>query len=411
MFSFILICLLLAFIISVFPTHFYSLFSKFDSASFIQNKRLYYISAFIFPLMILTNYTTQILSSFKHFTFPMLVSIINALLSIILVLVYYNEIGIDIALWAMIIGYILNLVWLFYYLVKKLNWSFTSFEFPKNTVLLNIVMIELNILPVSYYSFLTIYLLSGLGEGIISSFTYGQMIGLIPETLILAQIGNVMNIKFNELASKSQFVELDIAYRKTLKIVFLCFVPIATFIFLISDEIVYLLSFFMEKKEFHSNNNIAFFIGCFALIIPFRAFSNLTSNLLTSMQKIREGLFIAISYQITLAISLYLFIHYFKLSGLLFNNVFTHFLILPLFFYFFIRRILPFVQLNVWLVDSLKFLTIFFIGIACIYLLKQYLPPFSQIGNIFYYLTNIVWISFLTNQLSAYFPINQLFDK
>ncbi|MBK6634356.1 MAG: hypothetical protein IPG38_08595 [Chitinophagaceae bacterium] len=94
---------------------------------------------------------------------------------------------------------------------------------------------QLNILPVWVRNYVTLFLLTGLGEGIVSSVNLAQQAAGIIDTLIIAQVLSVAGIKFNELYAKMDITALNEIFIKIANLLLLLLMPvvIVTFFMLI----------------------------------------------------------------------------------------------------------------------------------------------------------------------------------
>ena len=269
---------------------------------------------------------------------------------------------------------------------------------------------ELNLLPVSLRSYITIFMLSGLGAGIITSYNYGSQIALIPEIMIVTQIMAVMNIKYNELSAQNRLDEIDRLFRKSMKLLFFILLPLGCLIFLLSREILEVVFIFKKKSEFQSLDNIAGFMGLFAIVLPFRALDLMISNITTAQQKIKEGVLFATILHVSIAILIFMAVNLFSLTGFYIITIFVYIVIMPAFYYFFLKKVTPFIKIGNWLKDSLLFIILMLIGIVCVFLLKKYLLyKLGLVINILCVTGSIIALTFLVNKAIRYTEYNSQF--
>lgn len=339
--------LLLIFILST-PVFFYSLFSKFSEEDLFQNRSLLALSCILFPLNLLINLLVLILSSHKFFTTPMIVAMVNSIISIVLLFALKAYYGVTTAVIAFVTGSLVNMIWVTYYLRKHLHWNFFSVTTPTKTNWRNILFTEINLIPVSFRSYVTVYMLSGLGAGIITSYNYGMQIALIPEIMIVSQVSAVLAIKYNELSATDDKEGMNKLFQKAMNLLFFGLLPVGLLIFLLSPEILRVLFIFKSKAELTSIMLIAGFMSCFAVTIPFRALDVMISNIMTAQQKIRQAVIFSVTLNLSIILLTIIAVKYFGLAGFFYLTVFVYAFLIPLFYYFFTRRILSFIKIGMW---------------------------------------------------------------
>lgn len=369
--SFLGIGLALASVILFAPIDFYSMFAKFSASELSHFRLLLMISCIVFPLNLLINLLVLILSSHKFFTIPMLVSVINSLVSITLVFVLKAQFGITAAIIAFATGSLINIAWVTYYLVRHLKWDFKNITQPSRSNWRNILLTELNIVPISFRSYVTIYMLSGLGAGVITAYNYGMQIALIPEIMIISQVTAVIGIKYNELSATNSLAAIDRLFQKSMRLLFFGLLPTGILIFLLAPELLEILFIFKNKSELQSLMLIATFMSCFAITLPFRALDVMVSSVLTAQQKIGEA--VAFSFLLNCSIILLTFfaVKYYGLRGFFYLTVFVYAILIPVFYFFFTRKILPFIQIGQWAKSTLGYLLPMGAVATGVYFLKQ----------------------------------------
>lgn len=330
------------------PVYFYSLFSKFKESDLTQYQLLLTISCLLFPLNLLINLLVMVLSSHKYFTVPMIVAMVNSIVSIAMLFILKAYFGVTAAVIAFVTGSLINMAWVTWYLVKRLHWNFFTITTPTRTNWRNILLMEINLIPVSFRSYVTVYMLSGLGAGIITSYNYGMQIALIPEIMVVSQVSAVLAIKYNELSAASDTVGIDKLFQKSMRLLFFGLLPVGILIFLLSPEFLRVLFIFKNKEEISSLMLIAGFMSCFAVALPFRALDVMISNIMTAQQKIKQGVVFAVLLHCSVILLTILAVHFFGLLGFYYLTVIIYVFMIPLFYYFFTRRVLSFIKIGMW---------------------------------------------------------------
>ncbi len=369
--SFSAIGLIIAALVFFGPTLFYSLFSRYPQQTLSQFNSMLLISAVLFPFTFITNLLVFVMSSHKYFTVPMLVSIVNSCISIVLLIVLKNTFGITAAVIAFTSGTVVNLLWLVLVFRRRLQWNFFAIKKPSKRNWQNILLMELNIIPVSLRSFINIYMLSGLGAGIVTSYNYGMQIALIPELMVISQVSAVTSIKLNELSAKGKIAEINQLFFRVMKVLLFGLLPIAIILFLLSGEILEILLTFKNSGDKDFIPVIAAFIACFAITLPGRALDVVISNIMTAQQKIKEGVLYAIFLHLITIVLTVLAIQFYGLKGFYFIVPFVYIVFIPVFYWYFTKKVLPFVELGKWFKESALFFILMSLAGAGLFFLKD----------------------------------------
>jgi putative peptidoglycan lipid II flippase len=368
---FVLIGAILALIVWLSPISFYTFLSKYSGEELYTYRLIFLVSAVLFPLTFLVNLLVQVLASHRRFTVPMVVALTNSLISILLLIILGKKYGINIAIGAYAIGFIVNFVWLIFYYIKGLNWNFFRIRYPSRKNWQNILFIEINLLPVTLRNYLIVYMLSGLGAGVITSYNYGMQIALIPELMVVSQVAAVLGIKYNELSAKANTVEIGRLFNFTMRLVFFALLPIGCLMFLLANELLEMIFLFKKKDDLVNLPMIAAFLGCFALTLPFRALDAMLTLIVTAQQKIREAVVFGFVMHTSAIVLTVLAINYYGINGFLVVTVLIYGLLLPVFYYFFVRKVLAFLDIRRWIMHT----ALYTLLIGGITLLLYYMKP------------------------------------
>jgi putative peptidoglycan lipid II flippase len=360
-----------ALFIYFFPFYFYSLFSRYSVNDISQYRVLFLISSVLFPLTFLVNLFVLVLASHRRFTVPMAVALINSIISIFLLIFLGRRYGINVAIIAYAAGFLINFLWLVYYYKRVLRWNFFRISFPTKKNWHNIFFIEINLLPVTLRSYTIIYLLTGLGAGVITSYNYGMQIALIPELMVVSQISSVLGIKYNELSATFNLEAINRLFNHAMRLLFFVLFPLGCLMFLLSDEMLEVIFMFKKKDAVFSVDNMAAFVACFAVTLPFRAFDSMISLIVTAQQKIKEGVIFAFILHTSAIVITILSLNFYGVRGFLFGTVFIYGVLMPVFYFFFVRRVLPFLDINKWMRHTF----VYVLAISAITVLLHYLKP------------------------------------
>jgi putative peptidoglycan lipid II flippase len=182
-----------------FSVSIYSIISNFSLEILENNKAELILGFLIIPLIISCNLLTSVLVSYKYFTIPNIVTLINNGLCLIFLLTFNKKFGITSAILGTVIGYIINLIILANILVIKLDWNFmwVTKDFDKR-IFKFIGATQITACVVALRIYFTQFLLSGFGGGILTAINWGNQIGSIVDMLINSQLYTVSGIKFSQ---------------------------------------------------------------------------------------------------------------------------------------------------------------------------------------------------------------------
>lgn len=344
-FVFLYLLIGLAFTIAVLisPISFYSIFSKFDANLLSNNSKLLHVGSVIIVFQLLNNLLAAVLTSYKYFTASILAGLINSLFAIVFTMILHDEIGITGTMIGVAIGYIINFFILVFILIRFQDWQFSNVSWmKKKEVWSNIGLMQVNILPIWVRNSVGLYLISGLGKGLLTSVNLGQQLSNIPEVLITTQMLAVGGIKFNELFAKHNHSELNVTFLKLCESGIYITMLVAFSSFLFAEEIVKILYSNSEIGD-TGLTNIETAFRYFIFCLPVKFISTVSTNVLTASQKIRSIFGLSITTHIVVTIVMIILVNNFGLTGYL-VGINVHFYLFFFLFYPIIRRVVPFIS-------------------------------------------------------------------
>lgn len=411
---YIIIGAVIALLVLISPVLFYSVFSDFRIADLRQKEQLLFLSAFLFPVQLLNSLFTSILSSHKYFTASMFTALVNSIFSIVLLLSLNGVLGIYSAVIAVLSGYCINFLWLAYYMWKELHWRF--FLPPKRPLkkfMHAAGLMMLNILPVSLRSYFTVYLITGIGAGVITSYNYGQQLSLLPHNLIAIQLIAVAGVKLNELSSRNEEAEMNRFTTDLLRLLYFVMLPVGAVIALSSADITQFLFGYSQKIKPEALSSISLVIFFMALTLPNVALDLALTRVVMARQKIKEGVVYAVLTHFVFVILVFAGVRLLGLKGFLIAYLAGNTLFLPALYYFVLKKSAPFIKYLDWIRSSAGFILFNLLLMTLLLLLKQLLP-----GGIYPVLmiaaTGVVYVTavLIFNRVTGYYkPANQFLDK
>ncbi len=311
LYAYTFITLLLCLLFFINPVSVFHTVSDFPRGSLQQEARILYLSAPLIFLMPVINLMTDIMTSYKFFSIPMIAGIINGIFSIIFIVLFHGMLDVSSLLVGLLLSYTLNFILLFSLMKKKLHWNF-SFRRLKieKRIWKNIAFAQAGSITSSLSAYAPLYLLSGFGNGIITSLNFAQQISSLPTTLITNQFSAVAGIKFNESYAGKDFAKINSTFLSTADFLIFILFPVAGILFLFPSQIVSVL---LEHGAF-GKQGVAYtsiFLRYLGLLMPMLVINTLFARLFMASHKIMESFWYQICFNIVLITALFISIHRF----------------------------------------------------------------------------------------------------
>lgn len=398
--------LLLALAGTLAPTFFYTLFSKYDTGLLNANLNLLYLGTFVIVFQLINNLLTAILTSYKFFTASIISGLINSVFAILFTLVFHEKLGITGTLFGIALGYLVNFFILIFMLKRYQHWNFKAVQFLKDKrIWKNMGLMQLNILPVWLRSYFTIYFLTGMGAGIITSFNLAQMLAGLPEIFILTQVASVAGIKFSELAAKKDVVQTNTLLTNLLNSLFIIIIPIAIVMAVANKEVIQLV---FERGSFQGNSigTTAFCFFFFSLLLPAKIFDVLFSRLFTSFQLYGITTLFAVIVHSVITLLLYILTVNYNLQGFFIALLIGYYLILPVTIMLITKMKIPEIKMKLIVKDILLLLA----TAVAVYFLADYLFGL-MLFNVFIKIAILCFIVFIPFLILTNFILDLKFQK
>ena len=343
-FIYLMIGVLLFFILFFFSIPIYSAVSTFKASSLNDHSNILVLSSALPLLMMLSNYYTSVLTTLKYFTAPLIANGIAQVFSLAALLFFHNEAGIVAVLAGMLAGYILNIVLLLVFMRSRLNWKFTTSRIRIGSrITKNLFTVQLGSAATFIYNYGIIVLLSSLGTGIYSAYSYSLQIVNIPYSFIVAQVAAVAGIKFNEEAAKKRYHSLNRLFQENMRIILFILVPICFLTWLYADTIVKLL-FFRGTFDQKDADNVVYFVRFLIFLVPCLAINTFLSRLLISIKKVNESFYFQVIANIAILLIMFFSTRYFGLSGFLSSLLIMNYLYFTIACIFLMRWLMEYIE-------------------------------------------------------------------
>ena len=364
----------------VWPVGMWEIFSRFDHAYLITQRTLLAAGFVLFALYILAYYLQAISEMYKFFGAAWL-GILNAVFPFVFLLCFGRAIGLLSMVYGFIASNALQIIILAGVLKKQLNWSFK----PAWTALgkrarHNALAGQTLAVMETINSWLPLFLISGIGAGLISALNYCRQLTDSPTEILTNRLTNVSKIALTELAAKNKQKAFNRTFLQTNFVLVFILAPLAVFTVYFAPEIVNL---FFQRGEFDAQaaTDTVRFLRPFIVTVLLLAPAMVQNAAVAAQRKIKENFpYAIISYVVFLA-ALLLFIPkygafmyaYLSLCGFFFGGYLN---------YLFFRKHLPFVSFIKMYEDLAKVTALNLAALVCAAAVANALPPLNSFCTI-----------------------------
>lgn len=282
--------------------------SRFSAATLARHEYLLAAAFVLFASNLWVAYLTNILEMHKRFGVALLAPL-NALIPLAALLAFGKEIGIISMVYGFLGANLIQLVCFLIILRRDLQWNFVPglehfhARLKKNLLsnqTLEIVGLANSLIPV--------YLISGLGTGLISALNYAKQLSDSPTEIITNRLAAVSKIQLSEDAAAHEHAAFNRRYLQTHFILLFILTPLAVFTSFFARDIIAL---FFQRGHFTAQSaaDTAAFLRplMFSLILLVPAL--MQGNAVAAQRKVKEafpyllsgqliqaGLFLCIGY-------------------------------------------------------------------------------------------------------------------
>ncbi|MBD3392676.1 MAG: hypothetical protein GF418_11335 [Chitinivibrionales bacterium] len=305
LYVFLGIALAISLVFYLNPVGAFTLLSNFDTAALEAHRRLLVIAIPLLTFMTLTLVMTDVLSSYKYFTLPMIVNMIMSGCSMAFVILFHRVLGVLSILTGVLVAYAANVILLLIILRLRLHWVF-SFKWVAvgRKVRHDIVFAQLGNLTTALAGYVPIYALSGLGTGIISSLRYGRIVAELPTQFISRQFSVVSGIRFNELHAKQEYDALSDTFVRAARFLAFILLPVSGMLFILAEEVITLV-YKRGAFDLDSVRSSALFLRYFALSLSLVGVDTIIARIYMATKKIKQSFLYQMGINIALVLLLF----------------------------------------------------------------------------------------------------------
>jgi peptidoglycan biosynthesis protein MviN/MurJ (putative lipid II flippase) len=305
LFLYIAICIGLSLVVLVSPVRIFSLLSKFNIKTLNDNISIIYCSLPLLVLITTNALFTDILVSYKFFSISVISSLLNSVLSIVLIFAFHEKFYVLSILFGSLCANVIQILLNVWLLRKILHWSFRfmPIKIRRKTVKDSIVAQAGNF-STMLTGYIPAMLISKFPPGILSSISYAVKIPDFAAMLITNQFATVTGIKFNELYAQKKEIEIKQTFVDASSFLQFVLVPICVLGFFYSRDIIDIL-FGHGAFNKTSISLASQFMKIFFLVLPFAAHNTFVARLFMAAQKINR----CYVYQIVMGLVMVFFVY------------------------------------------------------------------------------------------------------
>lgn len=289
LYLFLIISVGLTLVMAFLPMSFFMTLSRFDPALLRAHASIVAWSIPLFGLQIISQYLVDILNSYKYFSLPLVLGIINRAVILICLVGFHRSLDVLSILIGSVVAFLLQIIMTVRIMKTKLHWDFKAhWLIIEKRVRTNIFFSQIGNLASTLSAYVPIFLLSAFSAGIITALNYGQRITSIPTLIITIQVSTVIGIKLNEMCAKQDWLGVDQAFVRAARMLLFILLPLSAFLFVYANELMEML---LQRGAFDPDSvgKTALFFRWFILVIPFVAINTLFARLFMATRKIVLG--------------------------------------------------------------------------------------------------------------------------
>ena len=229
------------------PEQIWALISRFNGTLLTHDKTLLCWALWVFALQIITYYLMAVAEMYKFFKTAWL-GVLNACCPFLALLLLGRRVGIISMLYGFFAANVLQIIVLVILLKTQMRWNFRPAWFALRThTRQNMLTGQSLALLDMLNSWLPVYLISGMGVGIVSALNYCKQLTDSTTEVFTARAANVAKIEMTEQIAQQELAQANTTFQHSNYILLLILAPLVVFSCYFAPQIVDL---FFKRGQF-----------------------------------------------------------------------------------------------------------------------------------------------------------------
>ena len=232
---------------ALFPEKIWHLLSRFQGTILLHDKELLISGFILFALQIITYYLLCVAEMYKFFKTAWL-GVLNAIFPLLFLLLFGQHVGIISMVYGFLAANIVQLITLLVLLRTQLQWDFAfTWVGLRTRTHQNMLTGQTLAILDMVNSLLPIYLISGMGAGLISALNYCKQFTDSTTEVFTARMANIAKIEMTEQTAQAQLAQANQTFLNGSYILLVLLAPLVVFSCYFAPEIVAL---FFKRGHF-----------------------------------------------------------------------------------------------------------------------------------------------------------------
>lgn len=285
---YLLLALALCVLGLTFPAELIGFISRFDIVLLKNDQILLGAAFFLFATNLMVYYLTSIAEMYKFFSVAILAPL-NAVCPLACLLLWGKQLGIISMIYGFLAANVLQILMLIWLLKVKLHWDFTPRPYVMRPAACKNMLTGQTLAALDIVNnLLPLYLLSGMGAGVVSALNYCRQLTDSPSEIITNRVTNVSKIELTENAARGQINVFNKNFLSTNHMLLFILTPLAVFSAYFATDIIGL---FFQRGQFTAQAaaDTARFLRPLIFTVIFIVPSNLQGNTVVAWLKVKEA--------------------------------------------------------------------------------------------------------------------------
>ncbi|MBQ3666761.1 MAG: hypothetical protein II913_01685 [Elusimicrobiaceae bacterium] len=269
------------------PEQIWRVLSRFGEKLLAHDRALLMWALWVFALQIITYYLIAVAEMYKFFKTAWL-GVLNAICPLTALLLFGSHVGIISMLYGFFIADVLQIIILLTLLKTQMNWTFRPAWISLRTrtrqnMLTGQTLAVLDVVN----SWLPLYLMSGMGAGLVSALNYCKQLTDSTTEVFTARVANVAKIEITEQIAKKELGKANVSFVSYSYILLVILAPLVVFSCYFAP---YIVELFFKRGQFTAQaaHDTILFLRPMLFVLLLSVPGYLQNSALAAGQKIKD---------------------------------------------------------------------------------------------------------------------------